>query len=309
MRPGSGVLSVQVLPDGPTRVLQISDFNQRRMIRSSPSTEQDRGKGEVKKKKPEQELEVLVNLEEGVGVSLVNKVPEELVFTTLSGIDVHFTRTAANEVLELSIQNIQVDNQLLGSTQPVMLCVTPSCSDSSVSDSGPALQVNSVKVPSSLMLTYLFKHLMVTARRFTVIIEEKLLLKLLSFFGYGRTEAELETFDENIYEKPNEESGPPKRYYFENLKISLPQVKLSVFTSHKLPPDLKVTQHTHLYSHCPFLVKHLTSCIPVIGGFLFVFVVITLLQTSFTDPGILPRATPDEAADIEKQIGKSQLQS
>ncbi|XP_062414410.1 palmitoyltransferase ZDHHC18-B [Pungitius pungitius] len=53
---------------------------------------------------------------------------------------------------------------------------------------------------------------------------------------------------------------------------------------------------------CPFLVKHLTSCIPVIGGLLFVFVVITLLQTSLTDPGILPRATPEEAADIEKQI-------
>lgn len=29
---------------------------------------------------------------------------------------------------------------------------------------------------------------MVTARRFTVIIEEKLLLKLLAFFGYGKTE-------------------------------------------------------------------------------------------------------------------------
>ncbi|CAB1446497.1 unnamed protein product [Pleuronectes platessa] len=53
---------------------------------------------------------------------------------------------------------------------------------------------------------------------------------------------------------------------------------------------------------CPFLVKHLTSCIPAIGGVLFVFVVITLLQTSFSDPGIMPRATPDEATDIEKQI-------
>ncbi|XP_036372185.1 palmitoyltransferase ZDHHC18-like [Megalops cyprinoides] len=53
---------------------------------------------------------------------------------------------------------------------------------------------------------------------------------------------------------------------------------------------------------CPFLVEHLTSCIPVIGGVLFVFVVISLLQTSFTDPGILPRAGPDEAADIERQI-------
>uniref|UniRef100_UPI0037E8D5D5 intermembrane lipid transfer protein VPS13D n=1 Tax=Semicossyphus pulcher TaxID=241346 RepID=UPI0037E8D5D5 len=244
MRPGSGVLSVQVLPDGPTRVLQISDFNQRRMLRSSPSTEQEKSKEEVKKAEPEQELEVLVNLEEGVGVSLVNKAPEELVFTTLSGIDVHFIRTAANEVLELSIQNIQVDNQLLGTTQPVMLCVTPSSSDIGVNDSGPALQVNSVKVPSSLMLTDLFKHLMVTARRFTVIIEEKLLLKLLSFFGYGQTEAELEKLDENLHERPNEDAGPPKRYYFENLKISLPQVKLSVFTSHKLPPDLKALKGT-----------------------------------------------------------------
>ena len=58
-------------------------------------------------------------------------------------------------------------------------------------------------------------------------------------------------------------------------------------------------------SSCPFLVQHLTVCIPVIGGALFVFVVITLVQTSFSDPGILPRATPDEAADVEKQIGKS----
>lgn len=56
---------------------------------------------------------------------------------------------------------------------------------------------------------------------------------------------------------------------------------------------------------CPFLVEHLTVFIPVIGGVLCVFVLISLLRTSFTDPGILPRATPDEAADIEKQIGKT----
>ncbi|XP_047667007.1 palmitoyltransferase ZDHHC18a isoform X2 [Tachysurus fulvidraco] len=53
---------------------------------------------------------------------------------------------------------------------------------------------------------------------------------------------------------------------------------------------------------CPFLVAHLTICIPVIAGVLFLFVIITLLRTSFTDPGILPRALPEEAADIERQI-------
>ncbi|XP_033825826.1 intermembrane lipid transfer protein VPS13D isoform X2 [Periophthalmus magnuspinnatus] len=242
MRPGSGVLSVQVLPDGPTRVLQISD-NFRRSMSGSPTTELESDK-EEKLKEVEQELEVLVNLDDGVGVSLVNRVPEELVFTTLCGINVHFTRTAANEVLELSIQSIQVDNQLLGTTHPVMLCVSPTSGDSSVTDTGDALQVNSVKVPSTRQLTQLFKHLMVTTRRFTVIVEEKLLLKLLHFFGYGETEAELERLDENIHEKPNENAGPPTRYYFENLKISLPQIKLSVFTSHKLPLDLKALKGT-----------------------------------------------------------------
>lgn len=65
-----------------------------------------------------------------------------------------------------------------------------------------------------------------------------------------------------------------------------------------------VTSEPHFPHSCPFLVEHLTVFIPVIGGVLFVFVIISLLRTSFTDPGILPRATPDEAADVEKQIGK-----
>uniref|UniRef100_A0A8C6SCD3 Palmitoyltransferase n=1 Tax=Neogobius melanostomus TaxID=47308 RepID=A0A8C6SCD3_9GOBI len=53
---------------------------------------------------------------------------------------------------------------------------------------------------------------------------------------------------------------------------------------------------------CPFLALQLTPVIPVIGGVLFLFVLGTLLRTSFSDPGVLPRATPDEAADLERQI-------
>ncbi|XP_062847414.1 palmitoyltransferase ZDHHC18a isoform X2 [Trichomycterus rosablanca] len=56
---------------------------------------------------------------------------------------------------------------------------------------------------------------------------------------------------------------------------------------------------------CPFLVAHLTIFIPVIAGVLFVFVIISLFRTSLTDPGILPRALPEEAADIERQIDNS----
>nr|XP_043903660.1 palmitoyltransferase ZDHHC14 isoform X1 [Solea senegalensis] len=53
---------------------------------------------------------------------------------------------------------------------------------------------------------------------------------------------------------------------------------------------------------CKYLAEELTPIIPVIGGALFLFVLGTLLRTSFSDPGVLPRATPDEAADLERQI-------
>lgn len=58
-----------------------------------------------------------------------------------------------------------------------------------------------------------------------------------------------------------------------------------------------------LFFSCPFLALHITPAIPVIGGLLFIFVMSALFRTSFSDPGVIPRATPDEAAYIEKQIG------
>ncbi|XP_070705072.1 palmitoyltransferase ZDHHC14-like [Pempheris klunzingeri] len=56
---------------------------------------------------------------------------------------------------------------------------------------------------------------------------------------------------------------------------------------------------------CPFLASNLTPAIPAVGGVLFVFVMGMLFRASFTDPGVLPRATPDEAADLERQIDSS----
>ena len=37
---------------------------------------------------------------------------------------------------------------------------------------------------------------------------------------------------------------------------------------------------------------------------MFLFTMAALLRCSFSDPGIIPRASADEAADLERQIGK-----
>lgn len=55
---------------------------------------------------------------------------------------------------------------------------------------------------------------------------------------------------------------------------------------------------------CPYLTTKITSAIPIVGAILYVFTMSSLLRTTFTDPGVIPRALQDEAAYIEKQIGK-----
>lgn len=54
---------------------------------------------------------------------------------------------------------------------------------------------------------------------------------------------------------------------------------------------------------CSYLAVNVTIAIPIIGGLLFIFTMSSLLRTSLSDPGIIPRATPEEAAYVEKQIG------
>lgn len=49
---------------------------------------------------------------------------------------------------------------------------------------------------------------------------------------------------------------------------------------------------------------HITPAIPIVGAFLYFFTMGSLLRTTFTDPGVIPRASQDEAAYIEKQIGR-----
>lgn len=69
-------------------------------------------------------------------------------------------------------------------------------------------------------------------------------------------DVEVENYDENLHEKVAENTGVQKRYYFENLKITVPQIKLSVFTSNKLPLELKVRQC--IYRIC-FQIKVLSQ--------------------------------------------------
>ena len=54
----------------------------------------------------------------------------------------------------------------------------------------------------------------------------------------------------------------------------------------------------------PYLYLEISPAIPFVAAWLFFFVMATLLRTAFSDPGIVPRASAEEAAYIEKTLGK-----
>lgn len=53
---------------------------------------------------------------------------------------------------------------------------------------------------------------------------------------------------------------------------------------------------------------HVSPAVPFIAAWLFIFVMSTLLRTAFSDPGIVPRASTEEAAYIEKTLGEKRSQ-
>ena len=55
---------------------------------------------------------------------------------------------------------------------------------------------------------------------------------------------------------------------------------------------------------CPDLYDQVSPAVPLVAAWLFIFVMSTLLRTAFSDPGIVPRASTEEAAYIEKTLGK-----
>lgn len=52
------------------------------------------------------------------------------------------------------------------------------------------------------------------------------------------------------------------------------------------------------------MYEEVSPAVPLIAAWLFIFVMSTLLRTAFSDPGIVPRASAEEAAYIEKTLGK-----
>lgn len=261
LRPGSGCLSVKTVMDGPTRVLQVTDF----FDKSSHRTNEELSlpSPDSEKIRP-QDMKVEMHLKEGLGLSIVNhSPPEELAYCRLSNVTLELITGDGVLNVEARVQNIQIDNSLQDPHCPVVVYVT-SGSNQDESKNQPALHLTAHRIITGQLNADIFKHLIVTFKNLAINIEEIQLFKLLAFAGFNQSDLELERVDESDYESQRSlnaaTSIDAKRYYFGMFKLILEQVmlflhssrflqfkkeffyfqvRLSVYTSNKLPNELK----------------------------------------------------------------------
>lgn len=311
LRPGSGFLSVAVSMDGPIKTIQIKDIKslttspirlaldptwhhvshllphprtQRRAIESramqstnlnnnNNNNESEAAAAAADDGNTLGEYHINVRMARGVGVSLIAKRPrEELCFCSLESIALEAVATPSVRSLDLSVGDLQIDNQLFETPCPVMLytirnagdlaaaaaAAVPSTSASSMTSSAAssqllacptttaelsAVQLNVKMLPSPNTNAVIVEHLVLSLRPLAVYLEERLILRLALFFGLGRALQDPAALpDESDYEAQRVATkilaANAKRYYFGDLQIVPSQIRLSVITASKLSAHL-----------------------------------------------------------------------
>lgn len=253
LRPGSGFLSVAVSMDGPIKTIQIKDIKSlttSKLLTLDPTWHHASHMLPHMSEVPSSsnnnntaitdtagnslgEYHLNVSLSRGLGISLISKSPrEELAFITLEAIALEAVATPSVRTLDLSVGDMQIDNQLFETPCPVMLyTIKNTTSDSTLFNHAglSALQLNVKLLPSPNTNAVIFEHLILSLRPMALFMEERLILRLALFFGLCHSQVDPAALpDESDYEAQRVATkilpANAKRFYFGDLQIVPSQV-------------------------------------------------------------------------------------
>lgn len=170
----------------------------------------------------------------GIGLSVVNKLNEELIYVTLRTVILEYIKTDSKHSVNCSVRDIQVDNQLREAIRDVTIYPVQ-LEPNDPMNGQPALSVSLQKliVPH----VHFFPEIQVKIKDIVINIEELLLLKLYEFIGYPWPEsAPVPSIASRAIRSAL--GSTVSFIYLTLLEIALKQIHLSVHSAIRLPREL-----------------------------------------------------------------------
>ncbi|GAA5969299.1 hypothetical protein JCM11641_007543 [Rhodosporidiobolus odoratus] len=197
---------------------------------------------------------------EGIGISLVNRKMQELVYASFRGVTAKYSDSTTNVAYDLGIKWIQIDNQLFGGLYPILLYPSVIPKDSKELEVHPSLQASAIILKDEAHGVTYFKYASILLQEMTVEVDEDFLFALLDFAKFsGATGQEPPS---TLTEDPEEIPEPQATskggdLYFEVLHLQPIQLDLSFMRTDRVNVEQKLTSRNPLF----FFVNALTMAL------------------------------------------------
>ncbi|GAA5849449.1 hypothetical protein JCM5353_001982 [Sporobolomyces roseus] len=197
---------------------------------------------------------------EGIGMSVVNKSMQELVYASFRGLTAKYSDSTTNVAYELGIKWIQIDNQLFGGIFPILLYPSVIPKDGKELEVHPSLQASAIILKDRAHGVTYFKYASILLQEMTIEVDEDFLFAFLDFAKFsgasGTDVPNVLTEDPKGIPEPTATSKGGD-LYFEVLHLQPMQLDLSFMRTDRVNADQKVNSRNPLF----FLVNILAMAI------------------------------------------------
>ncbi|KAG1472355.1 hypothetical protein G6F56_001588 [Rhizopus delemar] len=243
---GSNTLSIDIVARDAALVLHITDFNLSKSL-YRPKSSATSTLASISREGSIREAFETVNVQHvvnyafelnlvGLGISVIDKDAEELTFATIKGIEFKYTDSNMYQSLRLSIEWFQVDNQLYGSTYPILCYPTTLPKVATELTTHPTLHIALDKVKDDQHGVMYFKAFSFLLQEMTFEVDETFLYALLDFAQFQNAPAVTgqrdDAFVMEIAEPEIEKTLA--LYYFEEFCIQPMRLNLSFVRTEKM---------------------------------------------------------------------------
>ncbi|OCF42293.1 vacuolar protein sorting-associated protein vps13 [Kwoniella heveanensis CBS 569] len=260
----STAVSIDVRADGGSQLLVISPYNEEtsvykparrstggiRRTDSSDTLSSQNGSFETISVSERPTLTISVELE-GIGISVVTRRPDELLYLSLRGLKLGYSDYPQYYDAFVDCKWIQIDNQLFGGLFPIILYPTVVPKDGKELESHPTLQASVAVLKDQSHGVVFVKYATILLQSMTVELDEDFLFALLDFVKF-KGAAWREDTQDILIEQPKDIPEPDisstqADVFFEALQLQPVSLELSFMRTDRVNVDEKVSVRNPFY--------------------------------------------------------------